>query len=264
MRARGDSFRTLLGLALVIVLTTPVHAEVGCAAPCLPATVRLIKPGIVGIGTHKPLGAPPNRLAGTGFAIGDGSKIVTNAHLVPSAEELAKSGEAMAVFVGVGSKAEVRPATTLAIDAEHDLALLGISGTPLPALQLGRWAAVEEGMAVAFTGFPIGVVLGLYPVTHTGIVSAITPIAVPARQAQELTAEQIRALKRPYEVLQLDATAYPGNSGSPVYRTDNGQVLGIINSVFVKGTKENVLKDPSGITFAIPVDYIRALLDSVR
>jgi hypothetical protein len=37
-------------------------------------------------------------------------------------------------------------------------------------------------------------------------------------------------------------------------------VLGVINSVFVKGTKEVALSDPSGITYAIPVDHVRALL----
>jgi hypothetical protein len=38
-------------------------------------------------------------------------------------------------------------------------------------------------------------------------------------------------------------------------------VIAVINSVFVKGAKENVLRDPSGITYAIPVQYVRALLD---
>jgi hypothetical protein len=34
--------------------------------------------------------------------------------------------------------------------------------------------------------------------------------------------------------------------------------------VFVKSTKENVLSDPSGISYAIPVEYLRALLATVR
>jgi S1-C subfamily serine protease len=64
-------------------------------------------------------------------------------------------------------------------------------------------------------------------------------------------------------VLQLDATAYPGNSGSPLYNPDNGQVVGIVSSVFVKSSKENVLKDPSGITYAVPIRFARALLKKV-
>ena len=37
-----------------------------------------------------------------------------------------------------------------------------------------------------------------------------------------------------FDVYQLDATAYPGNSGSPLLDADSGKVLGVINSVFVK------------------------------
>jgi S1-C subfamily serine protease len=63
-----------------------------------------------------------------------------------------------------------------------------------------------------------------------------------------------------YPVLQLDATAYPGNSGSPVYDPESGEVLGIINMVFVKGTKEAALTQPSGITYAIPAKHLQALM----
>ncbi len=38
----------------------------------------------------------------------------------------------------------------------------------------------------------------------------------------------------------------------------------MINSVLVKKTKEAALADPSGITYAIPVRYVRALLDGAR
>jgi S1-C subfamily serine protease len=55
--------------------------------------------------------------------------------------------------------------------------------------------------------------------------------------------------------------AYPGNSGSPLYDGHTGEVIGVINAVFVKSTKENALKDPSGITYAIPAKYVRELLE---
>ena len=60
---------------------------------------------------------------------------------------------------------------------------------------------------------------------------------------------------------QLDATAYPGNSGSPVFDTESNDVIAVINKVFVKSKKENVLSDPSGITYAIQVRYVRELLE---
>ena len=67
-----------------------------------------------------------------------------------------------------------------------------------------------------------------------------------------------------FPIFQLDATAYPGNSGSPVYDAATGEVVGVINMVFVKGTKESVLTQPSGITYAIPAKYLQDLVQKSR
>jgi hypothetical protein len=45
-----------------------------------------------------------------------------------------------------------------------------------------------------------------------------------------------------------------------VYDPATGKVLGVINAVFVKGLKETAITAPSGITYAIPANYVRALL----
>ncbi|HRP66964.1 MAG TPA: S1C family serine protease, partial [Thauera sp.] len=138
-------------------------------------------------------------------------------------------------------------------------------GPPLPALRLARAGGVQEGQTVAFTGFPIGNVLGMTPVTHRGIVAAITPIGIPQANARDLNPALIRRLANDvFRVYQLDATAYPGNSGSPLYDPASGEVIGVLNMVFVKSTKESVLSDPSGISYAIPVEYLHRLLGEVR
>jgi serine protease Do len=93
---------------------------------------------------------------------------------------------------------------------------------------------VREGEEYAFTGFPIGTVLGLFAVTHRGIISAISPIAIPQLTSNSLDPKVIRRLRDPYNVYQLDATAYPGNSGSPLYDPSTAQVIGVIHKVFVK------------------------------
>ena len=228
----------------------------------LSETIGRVKPAIVGVGTWQATRRPPADLRGTGFAIGDGLHIATNLHVLP--ESLDDAGrEQLVVFVGVGPEVAVRPARRVARDEEHDLAVLRIDGPPLPALSLMRGGDAVEGQEIAFTGFPIGAVLGLYPATHRGIVAALTPIAIPAGSPGELDAAQIKRLREPYLVYQLDATAFPGNSGSPLYDTGSGEVLGIVSSVFVKGSKERVLSDPSGITYAIPARYLRALMDDL-
>ena len=225
----------------------------------LSQTIDIVRPSIVAIGTILHTRAPPANFLGTGFAVGDGLHIITNAHVVPQELNTEKK-ESLAIFVGRGASAKARPATIVEVDVEHDLALLKISGEPLPALVIGNSDTVKEGETVAFTGFPIGMVLGLYPVTHQAIISAITPIVIPALSTKQLDINIIKRLRAPYLVFQLDGTAYPGNSGSPLFDPKTGKVFGILNMVFVKGTKENVLAHPSGISYAIPSNYIQAIM----
>ena len=165
------------------------------------------------------------------------------------------------MFIGQGQDAVVLEATVAAIDEDHDLCLLSFAGKTLPPMVLGDDSKVKEGEIYAFTGYPIGAVLGLYASTHRGMVSAVTPIAIPSNAIRPLDKKLLNRLQSPYTVFQLDATAYPGNSGSPLYDVNNGEVIGIINKVFVQATKENALTDPSGITYAIPVQHAKKLID---
>jgi S1-C subfamily serine protease len=108
-------------------------------------------------------------------------------------------------------------------------------------------------------------VLGLYPSTHRGMIASISPIAIPQSRAGDLDPRTIKRLSAdPFPIFELDATAYPGNSGSPIYDPENGDVLGVINMVFVKGTKESALTQPSGITYAVPSSHIEELLKKSR
>ena len=225
----------------------------------LPEAVQRIKPSVVAIGTYQSTRRPPANLRGTGFVVADGSHVITNAHVLP---ETLDDGhrEILAVFVGEGPNGQLRPTEKVAVDEEHDIALLRISGPALPALALGDDTTVMEGQGVAFTGFPIAPVLGLYPVTHRGIIASITPAAVAPPSSRLLDNQMIRRLEENYPVFQLDATAYPGNSGSPLYDAETGDVIGIVSSVFIKETKEKLLRDPSGISYAIPIRHAKALL----
>ena len=224
--------------------------------------IARIKPSIVAVGTVEKLRSPTAVIRGTGFAVGNGKYVLTNAHVVDGEVE-AESGEQLAVFGGGAEEPEVHMAEVVAQDKEHDMALLSISGTPLPALVMGDATKVREGEQYAFTGFPLGMMLGLYPVTHRAGISAITPIAVPANSGHELTALQIMQLRKSYKVFQLDATAYPGNSGSPLFDPSNGRVIGVINKVFVQESKEHAIDRPSGISYAMPIEYGKALLQKV-
>jgi serine protease Do len=237
----------------------------GVASAGLPELIEQVKPSIVVVGTYSKTRSPAFVMRGTGFVVGDGTLVATNAHVVPEMLDTANN-EVLVIQVLTGRAGpQQRQVKTAANDKSHDLALLRIEGAPLPAIVLQSERLVREGQSVAFVGFPIGSVLGLSPVTHHGIISAITPIAMPSATANQLNEKVIKRLKGgSFEVYQLDGTAYPGNSGGPLFELENGEVIGIINMVFVKSTKESALTQPSGISFAIPVLYLQELLREVR
>jgi S1-C subfamily serine protease len=224
-----------------------------------PDTVAAVKKSIVAVGTMREKRSPRYLFLGTGFAVGDGSFITTNAHVLSAISDR-ENFEQLAVFVNINNEVGVIAAEKLVVDQTHDLAVLKIS-SKLPALSLSK-ENVREGQTYAFTGYPMGMVLGLYPVTHRGLVSAISPVVIPALNAKYLNAKMIKSLRNPYNVFQLDATAYPGNSGSPLYNLQTGAVVGVINKVLVQETKENILSKPSGISYAVPIEHVRQLLES--
>jgi len=241
-------------LAMLAFLAT------GSALADIADTIERIKPSIVVVGTYKKTNSPQFVLRGTGFVIGNGNLVATNAHVVP------ESGDPDAPVLVIQARntngeTQIRRAFLVNRDRNHDLAVLRIEGNALPALKLRNSDTVREGQLIAFTGFPIGGALGFSPVTHRGMVSSITPIVLPGSNAQQLNEKVIRRIKNgTFNIFQLDATAYPGNSGSPVFDQESGEVIGVINMVFIKGTKETALSQPSGISYAIPGNFLAYLI----
>lgn len=228
----------------------------------LPDTVARIKPSVLVVGTFRATDSPRFRMRGTGFVVADGNHAVTNAHVLPEATE---NMTGMSVVVQVrrpDGELSMRQATVLQVDRVHDLALMRFEGAAAPAMRVGDSGTVREGQAVAFMGFPIGGALGFSSVTHRAMVSSITPAAMPTPTARHLNAATIRSVRAgPFDIFQLDGTAYPGNSGGPLFDPDSGEVLGVVNMVFIKGSRESALSQPSGISYAIPSRFVAELID---
>lgn len=243
---------------LILLLLFVVNAQ----AADLPATIAKVKPSIVGIGTFMAIRQQQHKLLGTGFVVAGGRYAVTNSHVVPGKLDDGRRETIAVFFPAKGNKASVRKAKVVKRDKAHDLCLLRFDGPGGRSMRIGRADQVREGETYAFTGFPVLNALGLHPATHRGIVSAISPVVIPVSSGKHLNRDVLSKLAKPFDVFQLDATAYPGNSGSPLYRIDTGAVVGVINSVFIKKTKEMAISDPSGISYAIPVTHVRSLLSS--
>ena len=163
---------------------------------------------------------------GSGFVVAD-QMIATSFHIIEGAEK--------------GSTARlVRDPTThpiesvVATDKEHDLAIVRCSGISALALPLGNSDTVQIGQRIYVAGNPDGY-LGTF---STGVISAIRP-------GDLFVADK---------VLQMTAPISSGSSGGPVLN-DKGEVIGIVNGDDIDGQNLN---------FAIPVNFLKALLATIQ
>ena len=233
----------------------------------LPDLIDRSRQAVVAVGTFAATDSPRFGFRGTGFLVGDGRRLVTCSHVVPNPVEK----DLMIIVPAAGNKSgqpQLRPVKLLRRDALHDLAVLELAddkGALVGVLDLAETASeqpvVREGTAVALMGYPIGTALGVTMATHRGAVAAITRAALPAPSSNALSERAVRQLREgDMEFLQLDITAYPGNSGGPLLDIRTGKVVGVVNMVALKGTRESALSAPSGISYAVPVRYVWPML----
>lgn len=165
---------------------------------------------------------------GSGAVIHESGYIVTNAHVVAQASDIS------AIF----ADGKTLPAETVAVDTEHDLAVLKVkSPHPLPCVHLGR----SDDLMIGETVVAIGNPLGLQHTVTTGIISALN-------RELEFSQEVVYT-----GLIQTDAPINPGNSGGPLLNI-NGDLIGINSAI--RGDAQN-------IGFAIPVDRLWELLPSL-
>lgn len=242
-----------------LLMTSPTAA----AAADLRAAVARVKPSVVAIGSHVPTRRPAVMYFGTGWVTGDGLSVISNSHVLPEAGQPGAE-DGWGIVEADGDRVRFRPLVLVARDKPHDLVHLRLAGPPLPALVLADSSRAREGQELGFTGFPMGMVRGLGPATHHATLAAITTLntaALSARQLDTLAVQQLRQQQQsPVTVFQLDATVYPGNSGSPLFDAATGEVLGVVNMVLLRGAAANAASAPSGIAYAVPSNYVRDLL----
>jgi hypothetical protein len=140
-----------------------------------------------------------------------------------------KAARGYAKLVGHNSKIDI--AGFLAVDPVHDLVLLSVTGSKAPSLVLGDSSKVVIGDEV----FAVGNPQGLEGTFSQGIISSI-------RQMGSDT------------LLQTTAPISPGSSGGPVVN-DQAKVVGVAAAT---------LKEGQNLNFAVPIAYVKALLDHIK
>jgi len=167
--------------------------------------------------------------AGSGFIIDDRGYILTNNHVVESADTLE---------VTLADRTKV-PAKLVGRDANSDIAVIKINvpKEKLNPLKLGDSSQLQVGQLAIAIGNPFG----LDRTVTRGVVSAL------GRSIKAETGRQIR------NVIQTDAAINPGNSGGPLLNS-RGEVIGI-NTQIITPSGGSV-----GIGFAIPINTAKKLL----
>jgi len=220
--------RTLPVLSEIDLDQRSTHPDDGAALDAYSqAVVRAVDrvgPSVVSLGMARPAperlrrrGMPELRGAGSGVIIAPDGYVLTNSHVVRSAQRIEARLQ----------DGRVLPAHPVGEDPYSDLAVIRLPEGGLPVADLGESAGLRVGQLVVAVGNP----LGFQATVTAGVISAL---------GRTLRAETGRLIEN---VIQTDAALNPGNSGGPL-ADSRGRVIGI-NTAVIAGSQ--------GICFAIPV-----------
>jgi S1-C subfamily serine protease len=190
----------------------------------------------VGQQSSSPFGTGQSGTAtGSGFVIDTKGNILTNAHVVEGASEIA-------VRFGDGN---LIPATLVGQDPSTDLAMIRVNpkSAKLHPLPLGDSSKVQVGDPAIAIGNPFG----FDRTVTTGIISALQ------RQIEAPNHFTIN------NVIQTDAAINPGNSGGPLLNAQ-GQVIGINSQIATGGNGNGNV----GIGFAIPINTAKSAIPQLE
>ncbi len=239
----------------VVAPATPARAasvqqvELPPAAPgSVRAVVEAVRPAVVQITSQQAardqLGRPTTGTGvGSGVIYDAGGLILTNNHVVDSAQNLVVSLPDGRTY----------PGTLLGGDAQMDLAVVKIeprSDESLPVAVLGDSEALGVGDGLVAIGNALALPGG--PTVTAGVVSALgravqEPSDTPGQQGPYL-----------YDLIQTDAAINPGNSGGPLLNMA-GEVVGI-NTLGGGGDASTMTE---GIGFAIAIDAARPIAEQL-
>jgi len=169
-----------------------------------------------------------NKSLGSGFIISSDGYVLTNAHVIDSADE---------VVVKLTDKREFK-AKVIGADKRSDVALIKIEAGGLPTVKIGDSTKLKVGEWVVAIGSPFGFENSV----TAGIVSA---------KGRSLPEENY------VPFIQTDAAVNPGNSGGPLFNL-KGEVIGINSQIYSRSGGF------MGLSFAIPIDLAMDVQGQLR
>jgi len=184
--------------------------------------------------------SPGGTGTGSGFVIDKKGHIVTNNHVVASADT---------VEVSFADGTTV-PAKIVGRDPYADLAVIVVDlpADKLTPVEMGNSDGLQPGQTVIAIGNPFG----LAGTMTKGIISAIgRTLPENGDQAVSGTGSFINP-----EIIQTDAAINPGNSGGPLLDS-HGRVIGVNTAIRSTSSANGSQPSNSGIGFAVPVNTVK-------
>ena len=175
--------------------------------------------------------------SGTGFVIDGDGTIVTNSHVVGTADE---------VRVRFDDDDDPVRAEVLGRDPSSDLAVLHVDPAQAGTLRPLTFADSEQ-VRVGDTAIAVGYPLGLDRTATAGIISGLE------RKIEAPNGFSID------EVIQTDAPINPGNSGGPLIDA-RGRVIGVNSQIATAGGSNGNV----GIGFAVPSNTVREVVPQLK
>lgn len=177
----------------------------------------------------------PTRGEGSGFVWDKEGHIITNNHVIESADDIT------VVF----ADGRMIDATLVGADRDSDLAVLKVD---LPAEQLQPVSLADStGLHVGELAVAIGNPFGQEGTMTVGIISALGRL-LPVESA-DVNAPRYNIP----DVIQTDAAINPGNSGG-VLLNDKGEVVGVTSAIM------SAVRSSSGVGFAIPAAIVQQVV----
>ncbi len=169
-----------------------------------------------------------NNSLGSGFIISADGYILTNAHVVETADE---------ITVKLNDKREFK-AKVIGSDKRTDIALIKIDASGLQAVKFGDPSKLKVGEWVIAIGSPFG----FENTVTAGIVSA---------KGRSLPQENF------VPFIQTDAAVNPGNSGGPLFNM-RGEVVGVNSQIYSR------TGGFMGLSFSIPIDVANDIATQLK
>ncbi len=196
--------------------------------------LRVLQP--VSVGLTIPQRVPNDlfsRASGSGFVWDDQGHVVTNRHVIDSADRIV-------VVLSDGAQVD---AEIVGQDADSDLAVIKITDDSVrpPAIALGDSDDIKPGQLAVAIGDPFSRGFSM----TSGVISALGRTINPSESGFSIP-----------RVIQHDAATNPGNSGGPLLNR-KGELVGI-NAQIISRTGSS-----SGVGLAIPVNLAKLVIPAL-